>query len=85
MGWDGKDPINQDAIDYLPEVAVGRWPVHDRVQLQTVVAKTIKYENHVLADNLPSVRRMAFVHGPNSPGSPRSVMATWADRVGSNT
>ena len=65
VGFDGKGPINQDGIDYLPEVAVGRWPVHNRVQLQRVISKTIKYETHALADDLPAARRSALVIGPN--------------------
>jgi hypothetical protein len=39
------DPINFDAIDYLPEVAVGRWPVSTPGELEVVAAKTIRYEN----------------------------------------
>ena len=84
MGFDGKDPINADGIDYLPEVAVGRWPVHSRAQLQTVVAKTIRYEDHVLADNIPAVRRAAFINGPNLEDV-RALMTGWADRVGAVT
>jgi choice-of-anchor C domain-containing protein len=83
-GWDGKDPINADEIDYLPEVAVGRWPIHDRAQLQSVVTKTIRYENHVLADDLPAVRRLAFVNGPNLVDA-RPSMTAWADRLASVT
>ncbi len=64
-GFDGKNPINVDQIDYLPDVALGRWPVHTIPQLQAVIAKTICYENHVLADDLPAVRRTAFINGPN--------------------
>lgn len=80
MGYDGKDPINQDKIDYLPEVAVGRWPVHTRAQLQTVVAKTIKYESHVLADNVTAARRIAFVNSPDLEDN-REKMITWADQL----
>ncbi len=35
------DPINFDSIDYLPEVAVGRWPVSTAEQAGVVAAKTI--------------------------------------------
>lgn len=38
------DPINYDAIDYKPELAVGRWPVSDADEVKTVAAKTIAYE-----------------------------------------
>ena len=35
------DAINFDGIDYLPEVAVGRWPVSTAEQAGAVAAKTI--------------------------------------------
>jgi hypothetical protein len=39
-----QDPINYDNIDYLPDVAVGRWPVGTVQELQIVIDKTIAYE-----------------------------------------
>jgi choice-of-anchor C domain-containing protein len=84
MGIDGKDPLNADGIDYLPEVAVGRWPIHDQFQLSSVVVKTIVYEAHILADDLSAARRSAFVNGPNFVDA-RQSMTTWADRVGAVT
>jgi len=39
-----QDPINYDAIDYLPDMAVGRWPVSTIEELDTVITKTIQYE-----------------------------------------
>jgi formylglycine-generating enzyme required for sulfatase activity/WD40 repeat protein len=80
MGFDGKDPINADQIDYLPEIAVGRWPVHTRTQLQMVVAKTIRYEKHVLADDLPVAHRTAFVNGPGL-ADVRGQMTDWAKKL----
>ncbi len=77
MGFDGVEPINADGIDYLPEVALGRWPVHTSEQVRTVVAKTIRYEDHVLADDLPAVRRAAFVNGPGL-ADVRGQMSDWA-------
>lgn len=65
QGYKGESPINLDQISYLPQVAVGRWPVHTIAQLQTIVAKTIRYENHILADDLPATHRAAFINGPN--------------------
>jgi hypothetical protein len=38
------DPINFDRIDYLPEVAVGRWPVNTCEEVALVAEKTISYE-----------------------------------------
>jgi hypothetical protein len=39
-----QDPINYDNIDYLPDVAVGRWPVSTVEELRIVIDKTIAYE-----------------------------------------
>jgi hypothetical protein len=39
-----QDPINYDGIDYLPDIAVGRWPVSTVEELRTVIDKTITYE-----------------------------------------
>jgi len=39
-----EDPINFDGISYLPEIAVGRWPVSTRADLRAVVAKTLAWE-----------------------------------------
>ena len=51
-------PIDFDRISYVPELAVGRWPVSDEVALRAVVAKT-------LAAGLPTAPSHAiFVHPP---------------------
>jgi hypothetical protein len=39
------DPVNYDGISYVPEIAVGRWPVSTVVQLQAVIAKTLEWEH----------------------------------------
>lgn len=38
------DPINYDGIDYLPELALGRWPVSTPEETAIVVGKTLAYE-----------------------------------------
>lgn len=38
------DPINFDAIDYRPEIHLGRWPVSDEKQLRVVMGKSVAYE-----------------------------------------
>ncbi|HEX9794189.1 MAG TPA: C25 family cysteine peptidase [Planctomycetota bacterium] len=38
------DPINYDAVHYLPEIAVGRWPVSQPAQVAALVAKTVAWE-----------------------------------------
>lgn len=37
-------PINADGIDYVPEIAVGRWPVSRPEEAAVVAAKTIAFE-----------------------------------------
>jgi hypothetical protein len=39
------DPINFDAIDYKPEIAVGRWPASTIEDVESIAAKTIAYES----------------------------------------
>jgi Peptidase family C25 len=55
------EPLNDDQIDYRPDVALGRWPVHTKAQLEAVIAKTILYENHVISNDLPATQRSALV------------------------
>ena len=54
------DAINYDGVDYLPEIAVGRWPVSEAAQARLVAAKAMTYEKGVLSDLNPSIRRAAF-------------------------
>src|ERR1051325_7537922 len=54
------DPINFDQIDYLPDIAVGRWPVSTVEEMRIVAAKTISTEQRVLARTNPSAHRAAF-------------------------
>ena len=37
------DAVDQDGVHYLPELAVGRWPVASAEELRAVVAKTLAY------------------------------------------
>ncbi len=61
-GEKNKDgPINFDAIDYRPEVGVGRWPVSNEEQLRAVAAKTIAYETAVLEGRSKGLRRAAMI------------------------
>ena len=54
------DPINFDQIDYRPEIAVGRWPVSTPAEVSLVAAKTVAYEQLVLANSSPHLRQAAF-------------------------
>lgn len=44
------DPMNYDQISYIPELALGRWPVSTPAELKVVIDKTIAYEKAVLAE-----------------------------------
>ncbi len=55
------DPINFDDVDYLPDLAVGRWPVSTSDEVKCIATKSIAYERKVLAESDPKLRRAAFV------------------------
>jgi len=55
------DPINYDAVDYHPELAVGRWPVSTPKEARTVAAKTIRYERAIEKDRGVGLRRAALI------------------------
>jgi len=55
------DPINYDAVDYLPEVAVGRWPVSTPAEVRVVAGKTIAYESNLRTQAGAPTHRAAFV------------------------
>lgn len=40
------DPINFDGVSYLPELAVGRWPVSTPEEARTVADKSLAYLRH---------------------------------------
>jgi hypothetical protein len=54
------NPINYDAIDYRPEIAVGRWPVSDPAHVRVVAEKTIAYEKQSLSGHGVGRRRAAL-------------------------
>jgi hypothetical protein len=56
------DPINYDAIDYRPDVAVGRWPVSTAEEAAAVAAKSIAYERAVERGGVPA-RAALFMAG----------------------
>lgn len=61
-GEKNKDgPINEDRIDYLPELAVGRWPVRTAEQAALVAAKSLRYEQGLRSGRKPGHRLAALV------------------------
>ena len=55
------DAINFDGVDYLLEIAVGRWPVSTAEEVSRVAAKTIAYEQGVVANQLAELHRAVFI------------------------
>jgi hypothetical protein len=78
-----RDPINFDEIDYLPELAIGRWPVDTVDEVRTVAAKTIAYEQGVRQRPAAGGRRAAMVCVPGYVDA-RPLMDSWASRLQSS-
>ncbi len=55
------DPINFDAVDYRPDIAVGRWPASTAEEARRMAAKSIRYEESVIVGVRPSLRRAGFI------------------------
>ena len=53
--------INEDRVDYLPEVGVGRWPVSTAEQAAIAARKTIRYEQGLLSRDKPGWNRAALL------------------------
>jgi hypothetical protein len=54
-------PINFDQVDYRPDLAVGRWPVSTPEEASVVAGKSVAYEQSLLANNNPYLRRAALI------------------------
>jgi Peptidase family C25 len=57
-----KPPINYDRVDYLPEIAFGRWPVSTEKDVRVVAAKSIAFERSIREGTHAGLRRAAFFH-----------------------
>jgi hypothetical protein len=55
------DPINYDAIDYRPEIAVGRWPVSTVKEVKLVATKSMTTEKRILNRTHPGLRRVGLI------------------------
>lgn len=53
------EPINFDQVDYLPEIAVGRWPVETAEEVALVAQKTTLFEFRVNAGT--AVKRAGLI------------------------
>jgi hypothetical protein len=56
-----QDPINYDAVDYRPDIAVGRWPVSTIEEVRRVAEKTMAYERGVRSGMKPNQNRAAVL------------------------
>ena len=55
-----EDPINYDQVHYVPEVAVGRWPVSTAAQAKLVAEKSMRYERGVLSGEKTGMSKAAM-------------------------
>jgi hypothetical protein len=55
-------PINYDYVDYLPEIAVGRWPVSTSTEARLLATKTMTYEMSVRAGTHPGSGNFQIFH-----------------------
>lgn len=74
------DPINYDEVDYLPEIAVGRWPVSTAAEVRTVAAKTVAYETQQLTRSTARQLRAGFIAVGGWIDS-RGAMDDWAAQL----
>jgi hypothetical protein len=72
-----KGPINFDRVDYLPEIAVGRWPVSTPAEAEIVARKTMAYEEGLLDGTRPNACTATFVNVGGFVDC-RSLMDNWA-------
>jgi len=54
------DPVNFDSVDYIPEIAVGRWPVSTAAEVGRIAAKSLRYQQAWAAQPLARQRRIAW-------------------------
>jgi hypothetical protein len=56
-----EDRINFDGVDYLPDVAVGRWPVNNEEDVRAIAGKTMAYEQQVITGTAPYLHRAGLL------------------------
>ncbi len=57
------DPMNFDAVSYVPELALGRWPVSTPAELAVVAAKTTVYDLAVASETHAPIAAAVMVGG----------------------
>lgn len=76
-----QDPINYDGISYVPELALGRWPVSTPAETALVAAKTLRHQRGLDEGNKPGAKRVGFFAVDGWVDS-RGVLGAAADRLG---
>lgn len=67
--------VNADEIDFLPELAVGRWPVSTPGAVRLVADKTVRYETALQAGKKPGQRQAAVLLWDDL--APRPGVSRW--------
>jgi hypothetical protein len=68
--------VNTDRIHFLPELAVGRWPVSTPDKVKLIADKTIRYETALQSRKKPGQRRAALLLWDDL--APRGLVPRWA-------
>jgi hypothetical protein len=75
-----RDPINYDRIDYLPEIAFGRWPVSNEKEVRLVAGKTMAYERSIRDGSHPGLGRAVLLNCPDLVDA-RDRLTGWARKL----
>jgi hypothetical protein len=67
--------VNADDIDFLPELAVGRWPVSTPPGARLIADKTIRYETALQVGKKPGPRQAAILLWDDL--APRPSVSRW--------
>ena len=78
-----EDPINFDGVDYLPDIAVGRWPVSTPEAVRRIAIKSLGYDRAARENASPALRRAAFVSVDGWVDS-RPVLGRFAEALGAS-
>jgi hypothetical protein len=71
--------VNADEIDFLPELAVGRWPVSTPQAARLIADKTVRYEAALQAGKKPGQRQAAVLLWDDL--APRAGVSHWVSAL----
>ncbi len=75
-----RSPINYDRVDYLPEIAFGRWPVSTEKDVRVVAAKSMAFEQSIREGTHAGLGRAAFFHVECGDDN-RERVSGWAQKL----